>query len=248
MGNGTGDSTGDSTDDVTVDVTGDTTKDIGNILTPRKKLSEKRSEVLQWLKENDITFKDMRREFSNAVLMAKLLKRCYPTLVDLHNYPKTNCFNLKLHNWRTLNVKVLVKISVRLSQKQMEMLAKAVPGKIEALLYCVMMLEKGKVERMKELNFAYGEKSHYKDEECVLVTPNVETNDGKKKLHPKRISYTTFLETASSVNTMKKQLEEAEKKIELLEHFVKEKNELIEFLCTEISTVIDFVPNSHVDK
>lgn len=40
------------------------------------------------------------------VFMAELLKKYYPRMVDLHNYPPANSIANKLKNWQVLNTKV----------------------------------------------------------------------------------------------------------------------------------------------
>ncbi|XP_044596771.1 sperm flagellar protein 1-like [Cotesia glomerata] len=89
-----------------------------------------------WL--DQITFsrprKNIARDFSNAVFMAELLKKYYPRYVDLHNYYHGNSLAKKLDNWRTLNKKVLSRISLKLDDKQINELATCKDKAIENLL------------------------------------------------------------------------------------------------------------------
>uniref|UniRef100_A0A8D9AU93 Sperm flagellar protein 1 n=1 Tax=Cacopsylla melanoneura TaxID=428564 RepID=A0A8D9AU93_9HEMI len=64
--------------------------------------------LYEWIDGMDFvkTQKNVNRDFSSGVLMAELLKKLWPKLVDLHNYSPANSFNNKLANWKTLNKKV----------------------------------------------------------------------------------------------------------------------------------------------
>ena len=53
--------------------------------------------------------KSINRDFSDAVLMAEVLKYLYPRLVNLHNYPEVHSTKQKIYNWQTLNDKVFKK-------------------------------------------------------------------------------------------------------------------------------------------
>lgn len=72
------------------------------------------------------------------VLLSEILKRLYPKLVDLHNYPPRNSFHLKLDNWNTLNRKVFRKLELTQSPEILANLCNAVPGAIEMLCYEIM--------------------------------------------------------------------------------------------------------------
>ncbi|KAI5733069.1 hypothetical protein M8J76_007342 [Diaphorina citri] len=78
--------------------------------------------------------KNVHRDFSDGVLMAELLKKLWPKMVDLHNYSPANSFTNKLANWTTLNSKVLKKMKLGQSQKTLEDLARAEPDVLEQLL------------------------------------------------------------------------------------------------------------------
>uniref|UniRef100_A0A8D9AXI7 Sperm flagellar protein 1 n=1 Tax=Cacopsylla melanoneura TaxID=428564 RepID=A0A8D9AXI7_9HEMI len=92
--------------------------------------------LYEWIDGMDFvkTQKNVNRDFSSGVLMAELLKKLWPKLVDLHNYSPANSFNNKLANWKTLNKKVLRRVKLEQSDKTLEDLAKAEPGVLETLL------------------------------------------------------------------------------------------------------------------
>lgn len=74
----------------------------------------------------------------STVHLAEVLKRLYPKLVDLHNYPPRNSFNLKMDNWNTINRKVLRKLGLLQSPDMLANLCNAIPGAIESLCFDVM--------------------------------------------------------------------------------------------------------------
>ncbi|XP_076624662.1 uncharacterized protein LOC143343562 [Colletes latitarsis] len=78
--------------------------------------------------------KNLPRDFSDAVLMAEILKVYYPRYVDLHNYVPANSLTTKKENWGILNRKVLSKIDMKLSKDTINQLANSHPGVAEHLL------------------------------------------------------------------------------------------------------------------
>ncbi|KZC07954.1 Sperm flagellar protein 1 [Dufourea novaeangliae] len=78
--------------------------------------------------------KNLTRNFSDAVLMAEVLKVYYPRFVDLHNYVPANNLTTKKENWNILNRKVFSKINMKLSKDMINQLANSQPGVAEHLL------------------------------------------------------------------------------------------------------------------
>lgn len=68
-------------------------------------------------------------------MMAELLKRYYPKLVDINNYIPGCSLSNKIENWCTLNRKVLSKIDIKLNKDTINSIAQSQPGAIEKLLY-----------------------------------------------------------------------------------------------------------------
>lgn len=68
------------------------------------------------------------------MLLVEILNTHLPELVLLHEYSPKNSYLQKLNNWETVNNKVLKKININLTKKQMEQLARAEPGVIEQVL------------------------------------------------------------------------------------------------------------------
>ncbi|XP_053985429.1 sperm flagellar protein 1-like [Hylaeus volcanicus] len=78
--------------------------------------------------------RNLTRDFSDAVLMAEVLKVYYPRYVDLHNYVPASSLSTKKENWSILNRKVLSKIDMKLSKDAINQLANCHPGTAEQLL------------------------------------------------------------------------------------------------------------------
>ncbi|XP_063233009.1 sperm flagellar protein 1-like [Bacillus rossius redtenbacheri] len=93
-------------------------------------------EIYNWVDEIPLSRpkKNITKDFSDGVLVAEILKFFYPKMVDLHNYTTASSTSRKIHNWGTLENKVLRKLNIRLSLSMIEKLAAAAPGAIESLL------------------------------------------------------------------------------------------------------------------
>ena len=75
--------------------------------------------------------RNISRDFSDGVLLAEIVKHFIPKLIDLHNYSAAHSLSQKTYNWNTLNVKVLKKIGLTLSKKEIENIVNMVPDAIE---------------------------------------------------------------------------------------------------------------------
>ena len=78
--------------------------------------------------------KNIARDFSDGLLLAEILKKYVPKLVDLHNYPDCSSTKHKLSNWETLNNKVLKKLGLRLTKNEINDVIFCKPNAIEELL------------------------------------------------------------------------------------------------------------------
>lgn len=71
--------------------------------------------LIEWLKPIRFSrkgvshFKNIARDFSDAVCVAEIIKHYFPRIVDVNNYPPASSSDQKLQNWKTLNAKVLSK-------------------------------------------------------------------------------------------------------------------------------------------
>ena len=78
--------------------------------------------------------RNIARDFSDGVLLAEIVKHHLPKLVDLHNYSQAHSVSQKSYNWNTLNVKVLKKLGLNLSKKEIEAVVNMEPDAIEKIL------------------------------------------------------------------------------------------------------------------
>ena len=92
--------------------------------------------IYEWVDSFQLTKakKNIARDFSDGLLLAEMIKKYAPKLVDLHNYPECSSKKQKLNNWDTLNNKVLKKLGLRLSKNEIEDVVNCKPNAIELLL------------------------------------------------------------------------------------------------------------------
>ncbi|XP_072759920.1 uncharacterized protein [Anoplolepis gracilipes] len=116
-------------------------------------------ELVAWVDSIPVSkpARNLTRDFSDAVLMAEILKVHYPRYVELHNYVPASNLNTKKENWNTLNRKVLAKIDMKLSKETIHHLANASQGAIEKLLLELKMkILKDDEEMLKSKNNVKG--------------------------------------------------------------------------------------------
>ncbi|XP_037934790.1 sperm flagellar protein 1 [Teleopsis dalmanni] len=186
----------------------------------------------QWLRNHEITTQKLSRDFSDAVLMAKLFKRIVPKQIDLHNYPSRNGFQSKLNNWETMNKKVFSKLRIMLTKSIMEKLAKAEPGVIDTVLFEVMLMEKEKLE--KEAKPTPQEEEWRRNDDVMMVIVNKQVGDLVVQVPQKMILYSIYEEVATDLNTNKAYLAAAYQKIAHLENLLKLRNERINQLNEQL--------------
>jgi hypothetical protein len=83
---------------------------------------EKLMHIYEWVDSTQLSRpkKNIARDFCDGVLVAEMIKNVYPSIVELHNYPGSNATKQKQQNWATLNRKVLKRIGITLSQKEID--------------------------------------------------------------------------------------------------------------------------------
>ena len=130
--------------------------------------------------------KSINRDFSDAVLMAEVLKYLYPKLVNLHNYPEVHSTKQKIYNWQTLNEKVFKKIELPLSQKTIDSLANAEQGVIEKVLKKLYLKVKNDECSLQKIDLMNSQKLKKENKEIdyknVIYNKELEIIQLKKKL------------------------------------------------------------------
>lgn len=144
----------------------------GNAMAPDihiiSKISEEEmQEVYNWVDEIPLSRpkKNIARDFSDCgkyidlfqvifeciflVLIAEVLKHYLPQLVELHNYSNAHSIQQKSYNWNTLNQKVLKKINLQLTVKDIKEAVEMVPETIERVLFTLRYKIDQYVQRKK---------------------------------------------------------------------------------------------------
>ena len=111
--------------------------------------------IYEWVDQIQLSRskKNIARDFSDAVLLAEIIKHYLPRLVELHNYPDANSAKLKLVNWETLNKKVLKKIGIKMTKAEINDIVSYKQFAIENLLARVY----NAIENTTGINIASGE-------------------------------------------------------------------------------------------
>ena len=93
-------------------------------------------QIYNWVDEIPLSRpkRNIARDFSDGVLLAEIIKHSLPKLIDLHNYSQAHSVSQKTYNWNTLNVKVLKKLGLNLSKKEIENVVNMEPDSIEKVL------------------------------------------------------------------------------------------------------------------
>ena len=130
--------------------------------------------------------KSINRDFSDAVLMAEVLKYLYPKLVNFNNYPEVHSTKQKIYNWQTLNEKVFKKIEIPLSKKTIDSLANAEQGVIEKVLKKLYLKVKNDECSLQKIDLMNSQKLKKENKEIdyknVIYNKELEIIQLKKKL------------------------------------------------------------------
>ena len=108
--------------------------------------------IYEWVDSIELSRpkKNIARDFSDGVLLAEIIKNYLPRLVDLHNYPSCSNSKHKEANWNVLNNKVLKRIGIKLTKKEINDIIKCEHLAIEHLLQRVYNVLQGKINMNKE--------------------------------------------------------------------------------------------------
>ncbi|KAH8373268.1 hypothetical protein KR009_012190, partial [Drosophila setifemur] len=201
----------------------------------RKNLSsEELEEVHKWLHQNSICPQKLRRDFSDVLPLAEILKRDYPRLIDLYNYPKKSSVQLKLANWETFNFKVLSKFNMTMSKEFMELLANGVHGAAEVLLHEVIRLEK-RQRLAEERNAAMRQEQAWEEnDEVKTVVVNKQVGDGIVQVPQKMILYSLYEKMTRDSQAKDIIIDAYQQRLAHMENIIKVKSERIEELLMQM--------------
>ncbi|ESO98401.1 hypothetical protein LOTGIDRAFT_214018 [Lottia gigantea] len=99
--------------------------------------------------------KNIGKDFSDAILLAEIIKHYIPTLVELHNYTPASNTNQKMENWFLLNRRVLRKIDMDLSEDVIRALANARAKVVEKILMLVRAQIDKELDRKRRIRKNY---------------------------------------------------------------------------------------------
>ncbi|XP_017045481.1 sperm flagellar protein 1 [Drosophila ficusphila] len=196
--------------------------------------SEELEDVQKWLLQNKICSSRVRRDFSDVLPLAEILKRDYPRLIDLYNYPKKSSVQLKLANWETFNFKVLSKFNMTLSRDFMEQLANGVNGAAEVLLHEVIRLEKRQRVAVERNAAMRQEQSWEENDEVKTVVVNKQIGDGIVQIPQKMILYSRYEKIARDSQAKDVIIDAYQQRLAHLENIIKIKTERIEELLMQM--------------
>uniref|UniRef100_A0A8C4N4F5 Sperm flagellar 1 n=1 Tax=Eptatretus burgeri TaxID=7764 RepID=A0A8C4N4F5_EPTBU len=93
-------------------------------------------ELFEWIDSVPLSRpkRSLRRDFSDGVLVAELVKYFCPQLVQMHNYVRANSAQQKLCNWMMLNRMVLSGLQLRVPEDMMHHIVACTSGAIEPFL------------------------------------------------------------------------------------------------------------------
>ncbi|XP_050437445.1 sperm flagellar protein 1-like isoform X2 [Adelges cooleyi] len=85
------------------------------------------SSVVQWINSFEFSRpkRNIARDFSDATMVAEIIKYYWPKTIELHNYIPASSLSNKISNWETLNRKVLKKLKLPLTKVTIKKLSMA---------------------------------------------------------------------------------------------------------------------------
>ncbi|CRK98032.1 CLUMA_CG011401, isoform A [Clunio marinus] len=202
---------------------------------PDSKLNSFESEaLLKWVDSFELSrcCKKLNRDFSDAVLLAEILKIEFPCLVDIHNY--NGCFAVteKKKNWEVLNRKVLKKLQFYLKPDDIEKLAKAETNYIDEILFRLMI----KIKQIKS-NTNSSLLSGSSDEQMSdIMTIKIvkQIGDHLEEIPQEMIKYSAYEEMMCKMEKQEEVIENMKMTIDDLQKQLSLKIQLIEDLQNQI--------------
>ncbi|XP_062140512.1 sperm flagellar protein 1-like [Drosophila sulfurigaster albostrigata] len=191
-------------------------------------------DVHKWLQHNDINTSRLRRDFSDVLPLAEMMKRDHPRLIDLNNFPKRSSVQLKIANWETFNYKVLAKFNLNLSREFMEQLSTGAHGAAEVMLHEIMRLKKR--QRVVETRNAIlaQEQIWEENDEVKTVVVNKQVGDGIVQVPQKMILYSLYEKMARDNLAKEAIIDANQKRLAHMENIIKVKTERIEELLMQM--------------
>lgn len=185
--------------------------------------------ILKWIDSFSLsrTSKKLCRDFSDAVLLAEILKFEFPKLVDIHNYVACNSIRGKMRNWSTLNRKVLKKLNIHLREEEIEKLSRAETNFIEEVLFNVH----NKVKVLKSEEEAKGAIGNKKSSDIIMtVTVAKHVGDHVEHVPQQMIQLDLYEELQKKCEAQQSLIDEQRERIDDLENVISSKALIIKDL------------------
>lgn len=179
--------------------------------------------VLKWVDNFELSRcrRKLNRDFSDAVLLAEILKFAFPNLVELHNYTGRCAVQGKIENWDMLNRKVLKKLQVHLTPEEIEKLANADTSCIEEVLFRVMKRISG-ITRSINNKLAVEQIS-----DVVTIKVWKQIGDQLEQVPQKMIQYSVYEELLDEHEEQKEKFREFQETINDLQSALESKAQII---------------------
>ncbi|XP_002133558.2 sperm flagellar protein 1 [Drosophila pseudoobscura] len=195
---------------------------------------EELAEVHDWLLQNNMGTHRLRRDFSDVLPLAEILKRSYPRLVDVYNYPKKCSVQLKMANWETFNFKVLSKLNIKLSREFIELLSNNAHGAAEVLLHEIIRLEKRQRMQEERSISMRQEQAWAENDEVKIVVISKQVGDAIVQVPQKMILYSLYEKMAQENMAKDVMLDSYQQRLTHMENIIKIKTERIDELLMQM--------------
>ncbi|KAL7726683.1 hypothetical protein ACLKA6_012764 [Drosophila palustris] len=191
----------------------------------------------EWLQTKNIVLNSRtRRDLSDAVTIARLLKKLDARLVNMDNYAPHCSLALKLENWETLNAKVLRRMGFMLSCADLDELAMGKLDALRSLLFRLMCIERDGGTKYVFLSTQIQKPSQLCKKEKVV-------NDLLGNLsHSKHVPYSQYESLVEEHRKKDKYLSSIQHKVQYLESLILVKEERINKLSEHLGTLSDQIP------
>ena len=109
-------------------------------------------EIYEWVDEFDLSRikRNIARDFSDAVLVAEILKEYYPQLVWMHCYTGVNSQSEKKDNWLLLKQKVMNKIAFKMTVSEINSIINIEEHSVEKFLFRLKRFLEESAENIKK--------------------------------------------------------------------------------------------------
>ncbi|KAH9499174.1 Sperm flagellar protein 1 [Bulinus truncatus] len=115
------------------------------------------------------------KDFSDAVLVAEIIKYYFPCLLDVSNYPPAISPKHKMENWYLLNRKVLCHLGIDLSEEIIRALANCKQNVVEKLLMILRYQIDKYIEKYGAKSKTWHNKNNHKIERRHIVLKTART-------------------------------------------------------------------------